>query len=195
MGLWPSGGKWGAGGEQKGRALPLTALPSCSSPADTAQNEAISSFVLFTRVGHRPAPPVHRVESSLRRRNLLFRSIIDQKSNKIYIRRRPQVRSECASGHIWARIKGKFPQCTPWLYLTNPASSRALVTATDIYWKVFWAWEEGFAAAFQCCGTSPGDLWDFSFRRVLSGVLCSVAGHDFRLSFLHLLGPLSLPDT
>lgn len=41
----PAGGKWGTGGEQKGRALPLMSLPSCSPSLNTAQNEAISSFV------------------------------------------------------------------------------------------------------------------------------------------------------
>lgn len=46
---------------------------------------------------------VHRsskVTLSLRWRDLLFRSIRDQKSNKIYVWKRPQVRSECAVGHI-----------------------------------------------------------------------------------------------
>lgn len=146
-------------GEQKGRALPLMSLPSCSSPLNTAQNEAISPFVylllwcigqpnLGTKWSSFSLHEPFKVMLSLRRRNLLFRSIVDQKSNNIYIWRRPQVRSECAIGHFWACIKAKFPHCTPWLYLTNPARLRALVTATDILLESFLVVRGEFCSCF-----------------------------------------------
>lgn len=149
---------------QKGRALPLTSL--LAAPLHQTQHRMKPFLPLcylfvwctgWSCLGTEWSSfGVHRsskVMLSLRRRNLLSRSIVDQKGNKIYIWKRPQVRSECAIGHIWACVRAKSSRrFSPSVYTLAVLKPSILKSLGDCHrhfcWKVFWGWEEGFEAAF-----------------------------------------------
>lgn len=113
--LWPAavlaGGKWGTGGDKRAGLFP--SHPCLRAPLHQAQQKMkpfLPLCYLFVWCTGRPHLGTEqssfgkhtssKVTFSLRRKNLLFRSTVDEKGNKIYIWKRPQVKPECALGHI-----------------------------------------------------------------------------------------------